>query len=1115
MKAGIAGMSIGTYPPSLQAMLIAEEFLALRKNILWLVESDEDMYRAKVDLACFIPQNSVLCFLAPDVRPYQGDSPSKEVTAARIEVLVKLVDGGPYIVIAPINAVLPYTLPRHALKDAVMILNLRAELNREEFSMNLIRMGYTREPLVDDVGQFSMRGFVMDIFSPGMDEPVRLDMFGDMIEEIKVFSLSSQRSKKSAQTKGHPSCTVMPVSEVLLTPDNIKTARPRLRRLKGENLSALIEDIEQGVMAPGIEAYLPVFYEETATIFDYMGRDFILIGPDEEGLKTAWESFYSKYIRAYDKAADPACMLHPGDLMIAEKAFVDSATVPGHILTSITGGTSGFSWHDFRTGGAPEKAPERLAGLAAEGYTVFLTAGSAMLAEKVEYALMTRGADTKRFERPLFDLHRRPGIFINENQLSSGFVLPEKWLAVIPAEEAFGVKRQRKPARRQAIVNPFTQLEVGDAVVHRDNGIGIFKGVERLTLDGITSDFVVLEYVGGDKLYLPVYRLAMIQRYVGDTDALTIDRLGGTRWFRVTEKARESARKLAAELLQIYAKRESSHGFSYDVDTEQVRAFEDDFPYDETDDQQKAIEDVYADMASSRPMDRLVCGDVGYGKTEVAMRAAFVAAMSGKQTAILVPTTLLVRQHLSNFRERFERWPLRIEALSGFATSQQNENVMKAIETGAADILIGTHALISDNVRFKDLGLLIVDEEHRFGVKDKERIKSKRAELDILTLTATPIPRTLNMSLSGIRDLSIIETPPAERKSIDTEISRFDDEAIVNAIDRELARGGQVFFVHNIVANIDYMADYIRRICPAARIGVAHGQMPKRELEKVMEQFLDRRINVLVSSSIIGSGIDIGNANTIIINRADKFGMADLYQLRGRVGRSKLKGHALLLIPETGRVTKDARKRLSAIKEYESLGAGFQMAMRDMEIRGVGDILGHNQWGHVTAIGFELYQEMLAEAVSLLQGKTVTPGLDPEIKLGIDAYIPEDYCPEEHLRLGLYKKLATVSPEDIPGVMDELIDMYGPVPGPVRALLFIAETRGMMKRLRIRKLELAENFLKLYFSSDTVVNIHDLIDLVTEKQGRLTKEGMAGITIKDIREIHGILERLIQKTAAL
>jgi transcription-repair coupling factor (superfamily II helicase) len=371
------------------------------------------------------------------------------------------------------------------------------------------------------------------------------------------------------------------------------------------------------------------------------------------------------------------------------------------------------------------------------------------------------------------------------------------------------------------------------------------------------------------------------------------------------------------------------------------------------------------------------------------------------------------------------------------------------------------------------------------------------------------------MSLSGIRDLSIIETPPAERKSIDTVISRFDDEAIVNAVDRELARGGQVFFVHNIVANIDYMADYIRRICPGARIGVAHGQMPKRELEKVMEQFLDRRINCLVSSSIIGSGIDIGNANTIIINRADKFGMADLYQLRGRVGRSKVKGHAIMLIPETGRITKDARKRLSAIKEYESLGAGFQMAMRDMEIRGVGDILGQNQWGHVTAIGFELYQEMLSEAVALLQGKTVAAELDPEIKLGIDAYIPDEYCPEEHLRLGLYKKLATSSPEDIPGIMDELIDMYGPVPGPVRALLFIAETRGMMKRLRIRKLELSENFLRLYFSPDTVVNIQDLIDLVTEKQGRLTKEGMAGITIKDIREIHGILERLIQKTNAV
>jgi transcription-repair coupling factor (superfamily II helicase) len=476
-------------------------------------------------------------------------------------------------------------------------------------------------------------------------------------------------------------------------------------------------------MAPGVEAYLPLFYEERATIFDYMGQDFMVVGPDEAGLLSAWESFYSKYIRAYEKAAEPSSLLHPEELIITRKALVDFASGIRHISTSITGDSMGLIWHDFRTGGSPEKAPERLAGLANEGYTVFLTAGSSMLMDRVEYALQSHGADTKRFDRTFFNLHLRPGIFINENHLSTGFVLPEKWLAIIPAEEAFGVKRQRKPAKRQAIVNPFTQLNVGDAVVHRDNGIGVFKGVERLTLDGITSDFVVLEYLGGDKLYLPVYRLGLIQRYVGETDSLTIDRLGGSRWSKVTEKARESARKLAAELLQVYAKRESSHGFSYEVNTPQMREFEDDFPYDETDDQQKAIEDVYADMVSARPMDRLVCGDVGYCKTEVAMRAAFIAAMSGKQTAILVPTTLLVRQHLNNFRERFERWPLRIESLSGFATSHQNENVIKCIETGAADILIGTHALFSENIRFRDLGLLVVDEEHRFGVKDKEKIK--------------------------------------------------------------------------------------------------------------------------------------------------------------------------------------------------------------------------------------------------------------------------------------------------------------------------------------------------------------------------------------------------------
>jgi transcription-repair coupling factor (superfamily II helicase) len=482
--------------------------------------------------------------------------------------------------------------------------------------------------------------------------------------------------------------------------------------------------------------------------------------------------------------------------------------------------------------------------------------------------------------------------------------------------------------------------------------------------------------------------------------------------------------------------------------------------------------------------------------------------MSGKQTAVLVPTTLLTRQHFATFRSRFDRWPVRVDAISSLSTSSASKAILDDLRSGQVDIVIGTHALLSDRVQFKDLGLLIVDEEHRFGVKDKEKIKARRTEIDILTLTATPIPRTLNMAISGIRDMSIIETPPAERKSIETVISRFDDDIIVQAVERELARGGQVFFVHNMVANIDAMADYVQSICPNARVGVAHGQTSRKELERVMEQFLDRRSNVLVTSAIIGSGIDIASANTIIINRADKFGLADLYQLRGRVGRSKVRGYTLLLIPAVGQITKDAQKRLSAIKEYELRGAGFQMALRDMEIRGVGEILGHAQWGYVAAIGFELYQQMLKEAVDKLQGKPIIPELDPEIKIGLDAYIPDDYCPDQHLRLGLYKRLASATQEDIVKIHDELNDMYGPAPQPVKILLFIAEIRDMLKALRIRKLEREDSFLRLYFAHDTMVSIDTLIHMVRQKGGRMYPEGIAEIPIGDIYGLRDILRGL-------
>ncbi|HQA70153.1 MAG TPA: transcription-repair coupling factor [Deltaproteobacteria bacterium] len=1108
--------SIGALPLSLQALVVACVFRQGQKSVLWIAENTEEMYQIQENLSVFLDEDLIRIYQNLDVRPYQDDSPSREVSARRISLLFSLLSGSPGVFVAPFDSLLLPVMPPGDLVGSAIHLAVDRDVDRDALAERLVRMGYTREALIDDIGQFSIRGSVVDIFSPGMDEPVRIDLFGDTITSIKTFRLATQRSGGQLG-----SVTILPAGEILLDMSHVRNARPWLRRMKGSSMGELITDIEQGISPPGIESYLPLFYEKPATVFDYLPSGTLIAGPDPFTLDTWYEKTYAVFAHAYEKLGDRKGGYLPPESFLAAKEDVTGAAggTEVRISTSLDGEGASVPFSTIslmaQAGRASEALIETATSLKDQGMDVFVFAGSDMLMERLAYALTNRGlAPAEAHGSSLFS---RSGwgskVFLAPGSLSSGFVLPSLGVAVLSADEAMGArKRRRKGAAGGApLLNPFTQLNVGDAVVHQENGIGIFKGVVRLELDGFKSDFVLLEYLGGDKLYVPVYKLSLLQRYIGDTDVFIIDRLGGTRWTRATAKARESVAKLANELLAIYAKRESSSGFSYDTSAAVMEEFEETFPYEETDDQLKAVEDVYADMASARPMDRLVCGDVGYGKTEVALRAAYAAVMSGRQVAVLVPTTLLARQHLNTFRQRLSSWPIRVEAISGFSTSAQNAQIIGDLEKGRVDIVIGTHALLSERVKFRDLGLLIVDEEHRFGVKDKEKIKSKRAEVDILTLTATPIPRTLNMAISGIRDLSIIETPPVDRKSIETTVSRFDEEEVQQAITRELMRGGQVFFVHNQVSTIDTMARRISELVPLARVGVAHGQMSRPQLEKIMSKFLDRSVNVLVTSAIISSGIDIPSANTIIINRADKFGLADLYQLRGRVGRSKTRGNALLLTPAAGQITKDARKRLAAIKEYESLGAGFQMALRDMEIRGVGDILGRAQWGHVTAIGYELYQQMLKEAVDKLQGKEVVQEIDPEIHIHLDAYIPEEYCPDQHLRLGLYKRLFSADASVLPEILSEISDLYGDPPKAVRELITIAEIRDRLKKMRIKKLERENNHLRLYLGRDSMVDLGVLIDMVTVRQGRLYPQGVVEIPIgaEDVsNEVRDILYRI-------
>jgi transcription-repair coupling factor (superfamily II helicase) len=1110
--------SVGALPLSLQALVIAAIFREKRRSVLWIVEHAEEMYQAQENLAAFLNDELVHLYQNLDVRPYQDDSPSREIAARRISLLHRLISGAPGIFIAPFDSLLFPVMPPGDLAGSVIGLAPDMEIDRDDLAARLVRMGYTRETLIDEMGQFSVRGSVVDVFSPGMDEPARIDLFGDTVTSIRSFRLATQRSGRELDR-----ITVLPAGEVLLDMPHVKNARPWLRRMKGASLDELISDLEQGITPPGIESYLPLFYEKPASVFDYLPAGALIAGPDAFTLEAWYEKVFGSYSHAYGKLGDrQGRHLPPDEVLVRKPRVIEAAgKAPERISTSLEDGGASIrhaaTGLSSQSGHASDALLEAAASWKEQGMDVFVFAGNEMLMERLAYALTSRQLAPAQEPGGTL-LTRSPWggrVFLAPGSLSSGFVLPDLGVAVISADEVLGARRRRRKASAPGapLLNPFTQLNVGDAVVHQEKGIGIFKGMVRLELDGFKSDFVLLEYLGGDKLYVPVYKLSLLQRYIGDTDAFFVDRLGGTRWTKAKARARESVAKLANELLGVYARRESSVGFSYDTSGAVMEEFEETFSYEETDDQLKAIEDVYSDMASTQPMDRLICGDVGYGKTEVALRAAYAAVMSGKQVAVLVPTTLLARQHFSTFRQRLSSWPIRVEAISGFSTSARNAEVLKDLEKGRVDVIIGTHALLSDKVRFRDLGMLIVDEEHRFGVKDKEKIKARRAEIDILTLTATPIPRTLNMAISGVRDLSIIETPPADRKSIETAVSRFDEEEMQQAITRELMRGGQVFFVHNQVSTIETMARRIRDLVPLARVGVAHGQMSRPQLEKVMAAFLDRTINVLVTSAIISSGIDIPSANTIVINRADKFGLADLYQLRGRVGRSKTRGYALLLTPAAGEITKDARKRLAAIKEYESLGAGFQMAMRDMEIRGVGDILGHAQWGHVTAIGFELYQQMLKEAVERLQGREPVQEIDPEIHIGLDAYIPEDYCPDSHLRLGLYKRLFSADTRELPDILSEVTDLYGKPPEAFRELVAIAEIRDRLKKMRIKKLERQNNRLRLHLGRDSMINLDALIGIVTGKEGRLSPQGIAEIPTGAehvSHEIRDILNRIAE-----
>ncbi|NTV41741.1 MAG: transcription-repair coupling factor, partial [Syntrophobacteraceae bacterium] len=1036
-----------------------------------------------------------------------------ESTARRLEALYALRAAPTPNVIVTSALALAERLPPPEVLTAQVEYNVPGdEIDMEALGRRAVERGYYRVSLVEEHGDFSQRGGVLDVYAPLYRWPLRLEFFGDELESVRLFHPSSQRSMGILQD-----FLLLPASEIVLDTAARERAQAALyaaldsERLTVAAANVWLDKLQEGHQFGAFEAIFPVFFEKTATLFDYLTPRTVLVWSDAAGIGKSIEEHYRQSCRNWEERANPNewrssptdMFQDPRRLALDAEGFqsikVNTFLEPSSTRRIVDLGTSSQEQllHAVKAQPSRERLLEPVAKQfrtwQQEGIRPFLVCRHTEQAKRLHELLQGYGIglllSTQPFGEESYDSQ---DVKVMVGPLDKGFLWPAEQLTVVSEEELFG-KRPRRHARKSVsglFLSSFQDLHGGDYVVHVDHGIGVYRELVHLKVGATESDFLLLDYTDGDRLYVPVDKLQKVQKYLGvEGRGPRVDRLGGKSWEAAKKKARESAERIAEELLNLYAARQIDEGFQFSSPDNLFREFEATFSYEETDDQIGAIEDVLADMASKRPMDRLICGDVGYGKTEVALRAAFKAVMDGKQVAMLVPTTVLAEQHTQTFNERFDGFPVRIASLSRFKTKRQQNQVLEGLKKGAIDIVVGTHRLLQKDLVFRDLGLLIVDEEHRFGVKDKERLKQMRAAVDVLTLTATPIPRTLQMSLTGIRDLSTIETPPEDRRAIETYVTQYDELTIREAIHRELIRGGQVFFVHNHVQSIFQMAAMLGRLIPEARIAVAHGQMRERELEKVMLDFIGRKTDVLVCTTIIESGLDIPAANTIVINRADKFGLAQIYQLRGRVGRSSQQAYAYLLVPGERLITRDAQKRLRALMDFSELGAGLKIAMNDLQIRGGGTILGSAQSGHIAAVGYELYLELLEQTIAGMKGeKTGSEAVDPEINLAISAFLPEDFIGDTDQRLLAYKRLATVSDDaTIEDLANEWRDRFGPFPESARNLILLSKSRLLFKEMGIVRVDGDGETFLISFSPGA--DLPGLIPFLEDKKCTFALEG--------------------------
>jgi transcription-repair coupling factor (superfamily II helicase) len=1060
-----------------------------------------------------------------DTQPYERFSPQPFLVAQRMEVLYRWlasptdpsgatrgVDPAP-IVVAPWTALAPRVPSREFVRSKTVHLEVGQLLDRDALVETLLAAGYSRMPLVEERGELAVRGGILDLFPPHRSTPVRIELLGDEVESIREFDPASQRSQSPlGGVVAPPPRELIPDRSLVIDRSDAIRTKAAEQKVERSTVDALIDTLLRGSLPPGAEAIAPLLSREMETVLDFLPDDTLVIVDDLEAgrgrLQRYAEEMFDNHALALQSGRP---VVEPGALALDAEALERAVMERKPVLLDaldldLPKGTTRTAIH------APDQSTlrraltqarahdhaltplvERIAAWRKDRYRVVLTAPSLSHAERLralldEYDVPARVATEPR---PVWRWGGVGQVEIRPTAVSAGFTLPSEGLAVVTEEEIFG---PRERARRRpggwpagAAVEALGQLAPGDYLVHAEHGIGIYRGLVELDLRGAVGEFLRVEYAEEARLFLPVHRLSLVQRYAGsDGQVPRIDKLGGVTWERAKRAVKRSLRDMARELLSVHAAREISVGTAFSSRDLLFEEFEATFPFDETPDQLAAIEDTLTDMQGRKPMDRIVCGDVGYGKTEVAVRAAFRAAMDGKQAAVLVPTTILCQQHEETFRKRFEGYPIHVESLSRFQSAKESKTVLEGLRSGEVDVVIGTHRLLQKNVRFRDLGLLIVDEEHRFGVAHKERIKQLKKTVDVLTLTATPIPRTLQLAFTGMRDLSVIDTPPADRLSIRTQLCRFSEQIIREAILREMRRGGQVYFVHNRVQTIGAMAETLGRIVPEAKVQVAHGQMRERELEERTLAFMHGQYDVLLCTTIIESGLDNPRANTILVNHAEALGLAQLYQLRGRVGRSSHRAYAYLMVRSPEQLSNDARKRLEAIQDLSELGSGFRLANMDLEIRGAGNLLGGEQSGNLAAVGYETYLEMLEETIDELRGKAHFTEIDPEIRLPVPARLPDDYVATVSQRLVLYKRLASCrSDVEVDRIRDEILDRFGPLPEVAENLLHVIHLKVAARSLGIASIDLANGEFVLKAAENTRVDPDRLLRLITQAGGGL------------------------------